>query len=86
MRRGMPAAWTSSPGEAARERARGLCPAQVDCDRDPDEGDAQKLEAVAEPPAELHVVEDERRDDRGGEERQTEHDQEVGEAAGYGDR
>jgi hypothetical protein len=67
---------------AARERAGGLRPAEVDGNRDPDEGDAEKLEGVAEPPPELHVVEHERCDEGGGEEREPEDDQEVGAAAG----
>jgi hypothetical protein len=66
----------------AGERPRRLCTAQVDRNRDPDHDDAEQLEGVAEPPAELHVVEDERPHESGGEERKAHDHEQVREAPG----
>ena len=61
----------------ARQGAGRLRPTEVQRHRDPEHEDAQQLEDVAEPPAELHVVQDQGADERRGEKREADDDEEV---------
>ena len=76
-------AWTSSParGPPVSERE-GWARRRSSATGIPTKQDAEELEGVAEPPAELHVVEHERADERGGEEGEADDDEQVGAAAG----
>jgi hypothetical protein len=62
----------------AGQRARGLRPAEIHGYRDPHQQDAQQLERMAEPPAELHVVEHEGGDEAGREEGEPDDHEQVG--------
>ena len=69
-------------GRAAGERVRLGGAVQVECDRGADEHEPDELEAVAEPPAELHEVVHERAHERGGEEAEADEDERVAEPLG----
>ena len=68
--------------EISRERPRLSPAAKVECDRNPDDDDAEQLEAVSEPPAELPVVEQHGGWDGGGQPDDADHDDQIGAPAG----